>query len=501
MNPDNLFSIDVDSHLEKLTHHTYRSRSHYPVELVRLALLRGANKITVNLNNNRVEIRDNGTGIEDTLIHELKSLMQASHADDIREQAILNLQNSEGIGLLAIFSPSPSRIVIENSTPDQEHYLDFQEGKLRKFSRRNSGPGTEPFVPGTRILLYRKGQSRELEIKILKEYCRGVVRNILLNGQPISQQTIIRNQLAWMKFDHYINEGMGEVGIPKQGDVCRIWLLSQGIPLARKIIAPWRGFVFDAAIEYSDDLTTEILDRLLTEVRGLYQHLMTKYPKLPALTRQRIEELIFKHHRLSGDSTLVEKLAAFPALNSPRLLTLPQLRELASGSILLAIPPDAPVSEYQNIGKPILQLSQQQADYLVNHANVPIRFLPLTSRHSRTRIWISGVMAKWKSKYRRITRRKGRLLPPDQLSDQEKNFSMALSRYLNRNASDFNTPLIQKTGFINGWGRVPGWLLTDETGLESSLLVIRRKHALVRKAMESVSRNPENIEYIGPLFR
>jgi hypothetical protein len=458
------------------------------VELVRLALMRGATQISVDLNDSQVEIRDNGAGIEDTLIHELKSLMQASHADEIREQAMLNLQNSEGIGLLAMFSPSPSRIIIKNSTPDHGHYLDFQGGKLREFSRHNSGPGAGPSVPGTRILLYRKGQSRKLEIKILKEYCRGVVRNILLNGQPISQQTIIRNQLAWLRFDHYINEGMGEVGIPKRGDVCRIWLLSQGIPLTRKIIAPWRGFVFDAAIEYSDDLTTELLDRLLTEVRGLYQHLMAKYPKLPALTGQRIEELIFKHHRLSGDSTLVEKLAVFPALNSPRLLTLPQLRELAIGSRLLAIPPDAPVSEYQDIGKTILQLSQQQADYLVNHANIPICFLPMTSRHSRIRSWISRVMAKWKSKYRRITRGKSKILSPDQLSDREKNFNMAL-------------PLIQETGFINGWGRIPGWLLIDETGLEPSLLVIRRKHALVRKAVESVFRNPDNIEYVGPLFQ
>ncbi len=501
MNPENLFSIDVDAHLEKLTRHTYRSRSHYPVELVRLALMRGASQISVNLNDSQVEIRDNGTGIEDTLIHELKSLMQASHADDIREQAMLDLQNSEGIGLLAMFSPSPFRIIIKNSTPNHGHYLDFQEGKLREFSRHNSGAGTEPFVPGTRILLYRKGQSRELEIKILKEYCRGVVRSILLNGQPISQQAIIRNQLAWLRFDHYINEGMGEVGIPKRGDVCRIWMLSQGIPLTRKIIAPWRGFVFDAAIEYSDDLTTELLDRLLTEVRSLYQHLITKYPKLPALTGQRIEELIFKHHRLSGDSTLVEKLAVFPALNSPCLLTLPQLRELAIDSRLLAIPPDAPASEYQDIEKTILRLSQQQADYLVNHVSIPIRFLPMTSRHSRMRSWISRMMAKWKSTYRRITRGKNKILPPDQLSDREKNFSMALSQYLNRKTSDFNTPLIQESGFINGWGRVPGWLLIDETGLEPSRLVIRRKHALVRKAVESVFQNPNNIEYIGPLFQ
>lgn len=110
-------------------------------------------------------------------------------------------------------------------------------------------------------------------------------------------------------------------------------------------------------------------------------------------------------------------------------------------------------------------------------------------------------MAKWKSTYRRITRGKSKILTPDQLSDREKNFSMALSQYLNRDTSDFNTPLIQETGFINGWGRAPGWLLTDETGLEPSLLVIRRKHALVRKAVESVFRNPDNIEYIGPLFQ
>lgn len=501
MNPENLFSIDTDAHLEKLTHHTYRSASHYPVELVRLALKRDANRILIDLSETRIEIQDNGTGIDDSLIDELKSLLQATCADEIREQAILNLKNSQGIGLLAIFSPSPSRIIIENATAAKSQKLEVKKNRFHLYFLSESKTGTQASHSGTRLVLNRKAHSIEMEIKILKEYCRGVSRVILLNGDLISQKSLIRHSLVWMKLDHPGQEETGEIGIPKQGDVCRIWLLNHGIPMIRKVIAPWRGYIFDLAFETSEELSAKLLDHLIPEIRRLYLHLVFKYEKLPDATQNRIEELLFKHHRLSGDSTLVEKPKLFSVLNSPRSLNITQLKAIASGSRLYAIPAEVPADQYRNRDYPVLQLSRLQADYLVNHAGIPIRFLPLPRERSRIREWLSMTGAKLKSGFRNIILSKRRIIAGEQLSDPEKRFIVVLSRYLNQNAAEFNTPAVKKIGFINGRGFSPGSVLKTKFGLEPARLVVRRKHRLVKKAVESVSRNPENIGYIAPLFQ
>jgi hypothetical protein len=498
---DNLFSIDTDAHLDKLTRHTYRSGSHYPVELVRLALKRNASRVSIHLNETGVEIRDNGTGIEETLIDELKILLQTIDIDEIREQAILNLQNDQGIGLLAIFSPSPSRITIENNTGTWTHRLDVKKNRLHHFSRTETDRGTPPFQSGTRITLDRKSRSVETEIKILREYCRGVSRAILLNDELISQQSLIRHSMVWMKLDLPGSGQTGEIAIPKQGDVCRIWLLNQGIPITRKVIAPWRGYIFDAAVETSGELTARLLDQLSPEIRRLYRHLTDKYNELPQPFQNRLEELLFRHHRLSGDSTLVEKPPLFSAVNPSRALTITQLRAMASGDRLFAVPEDAPAGQYRNRHFPVLQLSRQQADYLVNHAGIPIHFLPLPRPQSRIGKWFSAIRRKLKSEFRNIILSKRRIIPPEQLSDPEKHFIVALSRHQNQSAAESNTFPVKKIGFIKGRGCSPGSLLTARNSPEAGRLVVRRNHPRVKTAVESVFRNPENIEYIAPLFQ
>jgi hypothetical protein len=153
-----LLSIDVDAHLEKLATRSYRSPAHFPVELVRSALKRGAEKIDIQIEKNRFEIRDDGRPLDSTQLELLKSLLDTAAADKSREQAIIDLQDSDGIGLLAIFSSSPTRIDILTSGQSKEHILAFDRGAINRFESRNLGPD-KPGRHQEKGYLYGSGES------------------------------------------------------------------------------------------------------------------------------------------------------------------------------------------------------------------------------------------------------------------------------------------------------------------------------------------------------
>ena len=132
---DDLLSIDVDAHLKKLAGHTYKSPLHYPVELVRSALRRGADRIRIRLDKRHVRIRDNGAGIPLKQIDALADILEADLDPDRRERAILNLQREEGLGLLAILTPTPRRLRIETLTAGRRHRIHLQNRRLVQIGR------------------------------------------------------------------------------------------------------------------------------------------------------------------------------------------------------------------------------------------------------------------------------------------------------------------------------------------------------------------------------
>ncbi len=501
---DNILSIDVDAHLEKLTTHTYRSPAHYPVELVRSALQRGATRVSVEINRKKIEIQDNGSGIDAARILKLKMLMESGVPIENKEQAIIELQHPEGIGLLSIFSPSPAQIRLHNTTSSHEQLLSFKNESLREFTSESINQEPSHIDTGTRLTLYRKSPHLELEQRTLKEYCRGVTVDIWLNHELISKKSVIKNAMASLILDSPILAEKGEVGIPKRGDVCHIWILDQGIPVSRKIIAPWRGFIFDAALETNSDITGKFLDGLLRDIYRLYQYLIEKYPTLPCEYQHRVEELIFKHHRLSNDASLVEDLPAFKSNDSPHPLTLSQLRTRARTIILYAIPLEIDLNQYDTSNKMVLQLNQQQIDYLINHSDIPVQFLNPSRPHSTLTRWIYELIEKWERIPHLIPLLKIKRIPDKHLTPEELQFIRLLSRHLKSLPPDQSKPF---TGggitFIEGKGLVPFSLQKQKSRDRSAIthILIHRKHPLIKKAVETINRHPENIEYVGALFQ
>ena len=116
-------SIDVEAHLQKIATHTFGSRHHYPVELVRLALSRGANRVQVTIKPTKLEILDDGKGIDKKDLAGLQIILDRKRGAQEREQAILKFKTARGIGLLVLFAPGPQKIVNVTVEPQVSNQL------------------------------------------------------------------------------------------------------------------------------------------------------------------------------------------------------------------------------------------------------------------------------------------------------------------------------------------------------------------------------------------
>ena len=226
-----LLSVDADAHLQKLAACMFPSPIQLPVELVRASLKRGASSIEVQLRNSRLSISDNGQGISNVQWLYLASAFDSGLAAAEREKAIAFLQNDAhpSIGLLAVSMPGRLSIRIENVSSEGRKTMLIEAGKVRQFD-------SSSWPKGTRISISRSRGGSDAEKKLLRELCAAVPQDIVLNGQKLEKKSMLRRTLVQQAVDSLNSTGPASVAIPARGDVCRIWLLDQGIP--------WQAFTW-----------------------------------------------------------------------------------------------------------------------------------------------------------------------------------------------------------------------------------------------------------------
>jgi hypothetical protein len=500
MSPSNLFSIDVDAHLKKAASHTFGSSSHYPVELVRSALRRGAREVDIEIGRNRLRVRDNGRGIDAASIKILTRLMDPAQPPAVKEEAVEALQTRKGFGLLALFASSPEKILVENASASGKLRILFQQGMFNKFD--SCGLGT-----GTHITLFTGTHShRDItrEKQIVQVYCQSVQKEIRLNNRLISGGPMLSQQMAYLKItpSKYISHGT--IGIPSTGDLCRLRLLDQEIPYRYVTLPPFKGFIFDAAVEYpyGNLITKNILNHLTEFVFRLYQWLCQHHATTSPQIQARIEELIFTHYRLTGDTSLFRYFSPFKVFRSSDTLSLPQIIRQASTSPIFAVPQGKERLRYNTTGKKVLSLTREQADFLINRQNLPITFLsPLFKKEKR----FPKLFYSFKKNLKRIilylfpTPSRKKILHLHQLSFSEQFFINTLNQYLSK-SSDlflFHGPVLQAVMILS---RGPFPSIPPKKGKKSHPLFIRRSHPLIRKAISAVQREPGNVEIFVPLI-
>lgn len=494
----NLFSIDVEAHLKKAASYTFGSSAHYPVELVRAALWRGATRVDVQMTRDRLQVIDNGRGLDAAAIKTLITLMDPKEPEALKEEAVESIQTHQGMGLLAIFASNPKEIIVENVTSSNRLRLYFKKNLFRKSDSIHTSLAAG--ANGTRITLMGMHRDVDREKQLLEAFCRSVRQEVRLNQRSLGGQPFLSGQMAVIELSpsKSITVSFGQVGIPLTGRTCHFRFLDQGIPWYHFSLPPQKGFIFDAAVETTGRMTKELVDYLVQYAYRLYQWLGQRYATAEPVHRDRIEELLFTHCRLTNDDSLIMQFAPFSLFNSRRFLSLRQVKEKAARGLLYAVPGHKDRLRYNTAHKTVLSLTREQADLLINHLNIPITFLnPVAHRVNPIPVVWYSLKRGFKHFILSLLPRPKKILKSNQLSKDQQLFTTALTQYLDGQGefSLFHRPGVQVL-LIPSRGPFPSIALKKN----KKQLFIRRDHPLVQQAVRAVQADPRDIELFVPLL-
>jgi hypothetical protein len=485
-----LFSVDADTHLKKLAACMFPSPAQLPLELVRAALKRKAAAVEVRLRRRRLTVGDDGSGISQSQWRELACAFDSGREAADREKAIAALQRdaNPGIGLLAIMVPGSTAVKVENAGDGCPMTLHIENGLVRLL-------GSCSLARGTRITIFRKSGQVKEEKKLIRELCAAVTQDIVLNGQMLEKKTLLKRTLARQRVEFRPGAIPAWVAIPAQGDICRIWLLDQGIPWQLLTSASYHGLVFEAALESVSPPGAPVFSLLADTASHIYQWLAEHYLAFPDKIQARIEELLFKKARLGGDLHLLSVFSPFRLWRSKQRLNLEEVRRKAGKNILYALPHDSDPGHFLGRHAEALLLTPLQMDFLLNHLGLPL-ISPTAAMESKKKF--SGMPAAvWRNLIglAALRRHRGRrILTTEQLDDEEKRLCRELENHWQRTAHRAaapGPPLPLSVVMVRGRGLAPAFWLPANLGF---VLHLRRRHPLTLLALRSVRRDPANIE-------
>jgi len=479
-----LFSVDADAHLQKLAASMFPSPAQLPVELVRAALKRKAGVVSVEIRRTRLTITDDGEAIAAAAWEDLACAMDRQSDPGRREKAIAALQTAAvpGIGLLAVLFPGALTVRIDSPGRDGRPALLVSSGRV---SWSPAAPGTL----GTRIVIRRRNGPVEAEINLLRELCAAAAAEITLNKRKIAAKPVLRRTLVQVSADSGTGGEAALVAVPARGDICRIWLLDQGIPWQVFTSASCHGLVFTAALESPCTVTGTEFNRLASVAGRLYQWLADHYAAFPPPVQERIEELIFKKVAAAGDLRLLSAFAPFRLWGSQQRLNLEEVRRKAEHGPLYALPLDGDPGRLLGSHQEALLLTPRQRDFLLNRMALPL-VIPASASGRRRRLAVLAArLADWTARlFRCLPRCYPKALPVSSLDESESR----LCRELEIHGRGLRPPLVAlEVAMTRGRGLAPVAWRHDSRG---SVLFLRRRHPLVRAAAHSVACDRANVE-------
>jgi hypothetical protein len=507
-NLTDILTIDADAHLQKLAAHMFPSPALLPVELVRAAIKRRAAAISIQVHAARIAISDNGAGIGSAEWQALACLGDARQTAVAREKAMSFIQDlaHPGIGLLAVFCPGVRSVQIENAHGDKKNTLRIAKG-LSEMQHTCLWP------QGTRITISRRRGPAAEEKVLLAELCAAVQTEIVINGRRLKNKPLLTDTMASMNITFGENPSRGLLAIPAHGDVCRIWLLDQGIPWQVTAMAPVLGLVFAAALETAIPLTPAKVETLAATATRLYQWLAENYSQFPEPYQSRIENLFFKQACSGGDPGLLSVCAPFRLLHSKQRMTLAEVLHKAKNGKLHVMDRDSrqsyfsgherevlscedrPISSARIGGRSVLLLTPQQKDFLSNHLQLPLVTL---NAHQKIKIRPQKILAFCRRKFPGVLRMtapsKAKILDRNRLSREENDLCLEMEMHWRRKlaaTSPVATAFSLSVVMVEGRGLVPAYWLKNQQG---DTLQIRRRHPLTLRALLGINQDRDNSE-------
>jgi len=365
--PRDILSVDVESLIRKRAAYTFRSPHHYPVELVRDAARRGARSVTIRLTGTRLELEDDGSAHDAADLNALATLMDPAAPAAERLAAMDTFEVRRGLGLLAAFAPAPTMVRCERPVPGPG-VLEIRIG-VGPTLQEEAGPRACAAVTN-RLVLERKGRAAE-ERRVLAEWCQHSSMRVIVNELAVGGMEPTPH-LGLARVHGEDGAGGGRLWLPVRGEACRIRLLDHGIQWRMAAYGPDHGLLYEAAVESPEVPPAHLRRRLRSVALDLYAAAIAARETLPPPALDRLDELVFLHHRQTGSRHLMGSYAPFRVAGTDAHRTLDDLRDLAARGPLEALPEDAPLERYATEDGEVLLLTPRQWEYLEEHAGIPL---------------------------------------------------------------------------------------------------------------------------------
>ena len=319
--------------------------------------------------------------------------------------------------------------------------------------------------------------------------CAAAQAEISLNGAPLKKKPLLPDALASLDIAYGENARPSALAIPARGDVCRIWLLDQGIPWQVTAMAPIQGLLFTAALETNTRPTAAALQNLSEQAAGLYRWLAGNYGQFPESSQSRIDDLLIRQARSGPDLGLLSICAPFRLWHSSRRLNLDDVRLLAARGSLYFRDHDSRPNRFSDREMDVLLLTARQKDFLFNHLRLPMVSLN-AQREVKKKPW------KFVPFCRQALAGIERTIAAFQtgIAGEEKEFCRELEMHWRRKlaaTAPEGAAGALSVVMIAGRGLLPAYRLKNEAG---DTLLIRRWHPLTLRALQKFRQDHDNCE-------
>jgi len=492
LNENTLFSIDIESYLHKTAVFSQRSSLLYPAELVKTAFKRGADSINITIDNRKIDIYDNGPGIDPSHLNMLAELKKTV-PDEKKEFAVRMLRGEYGAGLLAVFASEPKSITIETLFNGKGYCLTINEEEvLLEEGCTISG--------GSRILLDRRSTDYEREIKIFREYSRWSGRRIKLNGVEVIPEKTIPDTLVSVKIGREGPGLSGICGIPVSGMICRIWIMEYGIIRKKIDLPPTEGLIFSVVLETGKSDWEDIRSGIFPYVHKLYHFLCKNYDRVNEGQKDRIEELMFLHTRKTGERIFTDRIKPFNVSGRNSCIGLEELIKLSNSGKLYVVNSEYNRTDFaQKNSEFTIELKPRQIDFVLNHLRISARVVDSTGISNDG--WSFKILMKFqelKFKLSSILKIFSQIVEVEDLWKEEKDLIIKLDKYFTLNKEMSKKVGKVKFHILKGIGTSPLYLKTEDSGLLNSGLQIylRRGSRIVRNMIRLNDTDSINFELI-----
>jgi hypothetical protein len=216
------------------------------------------------------------------------------------------------------------------------------------------------------------------------------------------------------------------VGLPKEGDLCRLVRLRSGIQVAELFRPPRQGLVFHAVVDERDDNLSATWETLQRSAERLYQRTAKRWRNLNDKGRIRVLELLFARYLVTRDQELFSGVEAFPRVRGSAVDLGTVLRWSSHGPVQV-IDADQNPGKFDLEGRQVLRLERASRRFLDQGLGLELVSPPL--KVSRARLPVS-----WRKTGRRLAeglarvfaRGPGRRVRDSELDQQELAFLEAV---------------------------------------------------------------------------